>query len=218
MAADPCARHEALWRDRETYPPVAYIHEGARWWRAAHGLSEPGDLTRRRAPCVEGVAIARAYESTPDASANPFVRLAYRQLAAETRAMFDFTVRELKIRVDYTDEPEPYATAVEQAEDLRLNHHITTESGLGGDHTLLTREEYDRFRTVHDVYGHAGVGTGFDRHGEYQAFLEHCSMYYGLARWAMASEYRGVNASLWAGNAVGAGRAVLLPPKLIFAE
>ena len=215
---DPCLLDETLWRTREAYPPVAFINAGVRRWRAVHRLPEPGDLSQRRAPCAEGVAIAAAYEAAPDASNSPFVRAAYRQLAEQTRAMFEFTTRTLGITVTYTDESEPYATGAEQAEDLRIHRRIVTESGLGGDHTLLTREEYDHFRTVHDVYGHAGIGSGFDRHGEYQAFLEHYSMYDGLARWAMASEYRGVNTSLWAGHAIGAGKAVLLRPSLVYPE
>src|SRR5207244_312874 len=84
----------------------------------------------------------------------------------------------------------------------------------------MTTEEYDRFRAVHDIFGHAGVGGGFDRHGEYQAWLEHMSMYTGSGRDAMSSEYRGVNSAMWASGILGmkspgTGKSVLLPKELV---
>lgn len=65
----------------------------------------------------------------------------------------------------------------------------------------------------HDVFGHVAIGSGFDRHGEYAAWLHHNSMYTGEARRAMSTEYHGSNSAAWNG---GTPRAVadLLPDEL----
>jgi hypothetical protein len=63
-------------------------------------------------------------------------------------------------------------------------------------HPFLSVDEYDTFRAVHDFFGHAAVGTGFDRHGEFQAWLHHLSLYTGLAAAAASSELHLENCTL----------------------
>ena len=215
------AEHERLWRERELYEPVEFLADAVTRWRERHGLP-PFDADRCRATRADlwrGKMIAMMWERLPDRSRVPLVREAYRQLVEQTEEMWRFAVEELGMCCATTVEPgiEPYATGAEQAAEIVRDRRIITETGLGKEHPLMTREQYDMFRAVHDLFGHAALGTGFDRHGEYQAFLSHCAMYFDLGRWAMASEYRGVNSSLWAGHAVGAGKAALLPRGVVFA-
>ena len=118
------------------------------------------------------------------------------------------------ITVDFTDQVDPYATAEEQRNDLEQNHHLTIQSGLGGDHSgTMTQEEYDRFRsgprrvrTRRDrirvrpsrrVRGVAGSRCDVPRQG----------------RRAMSTEYHGVNSAMWTGapGSPGTGKSVLLP-------
>ena len=84
--------------------------------------------------------------------------------------------------------PKSNATTREQ------NHHLTIQSGLGGDHSgTMTQEEYDRFRAVHDVFGHAGIGSGSDRHGEYRGVAGSRCDVPRQGRRAMSTEYHGAN-------------------------
>jgi hypothetical protein len=223
-------KDEVIWRTRERYAPVAFIAEGASRWRRDRGLPEPRDrIADQRADLAEADRVARAFESAPDESADPRVRAAYEEFKRQSQAMWDFMTapepKGLGVRVDFQTAAEggftpgtgPYKSAAEQAEDLRRNRHITIESGLGGEHgSTMTVAEYDRFRAVHDVFGHAGVGGGFDRHGEYQAWLAHETMYEGEGARAMSSEYHGVNTALWTGapGTPGTGRSVLLEGEL----
>jgi Zeta toxin len=227
----PDSKHALLFETRERYEPVDYIAAGAARWRAEHNLPEPAvDLSEIPAPLDKANLVARAYEATPDQGNDPRVQQAFFAFKEQTEEMWDYMTKPeseggLGIKIDFFTDPDParfgigpYANATEQAEDLRQNHHMSTEHGLGGAHELtMTEDEYDRFRAVHDVFGHAGIGGGFDRHGEYQAYLSHSSMYTGDGRRAMASEYHGVNTAMWGGEpgSPGTGKSILLPEELI---
>jgi hypothetical protein len=227
----PEAKHALLFEIRETYEPVDYIADGMRRWREMNGLPEPQvNIAEIPANRDKSFVVARVFEEIPDQADDPRVQEAFTEFKRQTEEMWDFMTRPeseggLGITVEFwTDEnPEnfgtgPYPDATAQAEDLRVNRRIKLESGLGGEHeATMTRDEYDRFRAVHDVFGHAGIGSGFDRHGEYQAYLAHASMYYGDGHRAMASEYHGVNSAAWSGEqgSPGTGKSVLLPEVLI---
>ncbi len=60
---------------------------------------------------------------------------------------------------------------------------------------------YYRFRAVHDLIGHVATGYGFDRDGEYSAWLVQRTLYTGLAGWAAATELHGQIS----GSGVGSG-------------
>lgn len=199
-----------VWATREVYEPVPYIAEALR--KSGVPLEA---IKRHKAPSIRGTQVARAWEQTPDNSQDELTRMAYREMARQTDELFRLVTHDLGCRVKWSDEPEPYDTAVDQARDLARNKRLVTAWGLGRNHPCLTDEEYARFRAVHDFFGHAGIGGGFDRHGEYQAWLVHAAMYRGLGAWAMSSEYRGVNSSLVFGNNAGTGKAALIPLKLI---
>ena len=213
---DARKKHEMIFQLRETPEPVPFIAEGMRHWRSNRGLPEPDiAINSVRAPLDKAVAVGKAFALTPDQAHDPRVQAAFADFARQNDEMWSFATRSeaeggLGIKVTFSLSPdEPYQSAAEQADDLRINRHITTQSGLGGKHTLLTRYQYDRFRAVHDIFGHAAIGGGFDRHGEYQAWLAHMSMYVPPGASAMASEYHGVNSNMWvqAAETVGTGRA-----------
>lgn len=221
----PDQKNAILFETRERYEPVDYIVAGAKQWRKKHNLPDPTiDLVTVPVPMEKADEVARAFEQTPDQADDPKVQAAFADFKRQSAEMFNWMVRDeadggLGIHVDWTTKKDPYPSATAQAEDLRKNHHITIESRLGGAHELsMTTAEYDQFRAVHDTFGHAGVGGGFDRHGEYEAYLMHRSMYQGDGAWAMTSEYHGVNTAMWGGdptNPGGTGKTILLPIDLV---
>ena len=71
----------------------------------------------------------------------------------------------------------------------RYRRHPLLDTSVGGT--------YDRFRAVHDLVSHAWLGYGFDRHGEFSAWLAELRIYDGLARWALATELHGEHSVLW---------------------
>lgn len=99
------------------------------------------------------------------------------------------------IRVQVMDD-DPYSGPSELAADLRKREIKTLSTRSTGSHAFFTDEENDMFRAVHDVFGHAGIGRGFGRHGEEAAFRSHRQMYSPAAHAALASETRGQNSYL----------------------
>ncbi len=83
-----------------------------------------------------------------------------------------------RLYIELTDNPEPYATAEEQAEDIASGHF--TVSTANSEHPIWSVQQNVNFRIWHDVEGHTGwvdgapvAGApvyGFDRAGEVAAY------------------------------------------------
>ena len=149
---------------------------------------------------VRGKRIAATYMAAP--TFDPAALAAYEAFRRETREQFDFLTRPTRrggLGVDVQpSKVDPYLDAIAMTWDL-LEHNrlkIYATGGPGNEHPLLTNGENDMFRAVHDAFGHAATGRGFDRHGEEAAWLKHGSMYSPLARKAMTTETRGQNSTL----------------------
>ena len=74
---------------------------------------------------------------------------------------------------------------------------------------------YYRFRAVHDLIGDVATGYGFDRDGEYSAWLVQRTLYTGLARWGAATELHGQISALWVTGQFAEHKAVLLDCDLL---
>ena len=99
----------------------------------------------------------------------------------------------LGITVRVVDE-DPYPDAESMVADVRQRRlKVWASSATGNPHPYLSDGENDMFRAVHDVFGHAAAGRGFDPHGEEAAWLKHSGMYSPLARRALTTETRGQN-------------------------
>lgn len=136
--------------------------------------------------------MAKVYEglkSTPD---DPEVRAAYKALADETRAQYE-EIQKAGYTIEFVD-ADPYKTSKEMMEDVRNNKTLKVyRTAEDQAHPILTREENDLFRAVHDFFGHNREGNQFGPLGEERAFRDHSEMFSPLARRAMATETRGQN-------------------------
>jgi len=162
--------------------------------------------------------IAEAYEALPvNDLANPDVRRAYEELAAEVLEQYDA----LPIKVEIFDgKGEPYTkgkkvSSAKMRQDILHNNHLfifgTEVAGFGppgvtyDNHPLLEdagrKDENgvpllfnDLFRAVHDYYAHTIQVTTFGPKGEEAAWATHMEMTKSpWARWALTSETRGQN-------------------------
>ena len=99
--------------------------------------------------------------------------------------------------------------------DIRDNSHLSVLStATTGGHPLLTNDQNDMFRAVHDAFGHAATGRGFDPHGEEAAFRSHYAMFSPDAQPAMATETRGQNSALNYGGPGGTPLEGFAPQKI----
>jgi hypothetical protein len=168
-------------------------------------------------------AVAAAYAGARTRR-DPLTRAAYARLAAECdRLLRRITspARPGAVRVRWTTCAEPYAGAGELIASVtgdRLLEVVTVAADPHRRHPLLDSTRggaYDRFRAVHDILGHAGLGLGFDRHGELATWLYQERFHSPLARRALATELHGQHSVLWTTGQMAEPKAVLLDPPLL---
>lgn len=180
----------------------------------------------RRPPSYGGVVttpemqgtLAEAYRRLP--SYDPAAEHSFRAMRDETVAQFQHMTAPrsrggLGIQVETTDQ-DPYSGPAGLMQDLFHDRRMKVLSTRStGSHPFFSDDENDMFRAVHDVFGHAGTGRGFDRHGEEAAFQSHARMFSPLARMALATETRGQNAALiHSGGQFQEQKIALLPRRL----
>jgi hypothetical protein len=92
-----------------------------------------------------------------------------------------------------------YTDSGEMLRDIIGHNHLTVFRG-GDRHEFLNKVDSntglssnEKFRAVHDYFGHGIKGNPFGAKGEEIAFASHQQMYSPLARIAMAAETRGQN-------------------------
>lgn len=97
------------------------------------------------------------------------VRRSYRALGRESVRLADVARGCLGVRVAFSDE-EAYTSGGDLCADLR--EHGTLVLVREAPHPLLGTTAFDALRVVHDVFGHAALGVGFDLQSEYAAWLQ----------------------------------------------
>jgi hypothetical protein len=174
--------------ESKVYEPVRIAHLGADAYVARQALTEyaPVDFSAIVACPERGQRIAALYAVAPRLERAALA--SYRAFCRETDEQYDFLTGPtryggLGVRVETTDE-DPYPDAGAMLHDLTEHHRLKVfaTAACGNPRPLLSDEENDRFRAVHDFFGHAGTGRGFDQHGEEAAWVKHARMYSPLAR------------------------------------
>lgn len=153
---------------------------------------------------------------------DPLVALAYQHLETQTDQQFAVLTDPhgpYRINVVATNEAAPYRDAAELIASVLTSRILeVTRCPADRAHPLLGREPggaYDRLRAVHDLIGHVATGYGFDRDGEYSAWLMQRDLYTGLACWAAATELHGEVSALWATRQFAEHKAILLDRDLL---
>lgn len=150
--------------------------------------------------------MADVYNRTPSTPDDPETIRGYRALIDETREQLRVMEEDLGIRIEYVKEDpynvigkdgQPVPSSKLMMEDVvnnkRLQVRDSADDFATNPHPIFTVDENNMFRAVHDFFGHAGSGRGFDAAGEEAAWLSHSQMFTPLARRAMTTETRGQN-------------------------
>ena len=173
--------------------------------------------------------IARWYNGATSDPTDPEVIRAYQKLSEEVDEQYKYMTEDLGIKVEFTDTdpymrtlddgrvvPDSAAMMADVLENKTLKVFRTAEDQT---HPILSKDANDKFRAVHDFFGHASSGRGFAADGEEAAWISHSLMFSPLARRAMTSETRGQNS--WVnkygvdenGNVVFAEQKATLAPE-----
>jgi hypothetical protein len=156
--------------------------------------------------------------------ADPKVAVAYQGLERQSDRLFRALTRgdsTSQVRVVFTRCRAPYEHDEEMIAAVRATGELevtTCAADRGRVHPLLGSERggaYDRFRAVHDLIGHVQTGQGFDRHGEFAAWLAQDRFYRGPARAALATELHAEHSVCWTTGAFSEHKAALLPPRVM---
>lgn len=200
-----------------SFEPVGYLAAGAR--RFGNRIAQPPADVYGRVyfDPILGAAIADAFLAAPVRDERAYG--AYAAFCRETVRQFHFLVGRpefggLGLTVRVVDE-DPYPDAAAMVADIRARRLLVFSSAASENpHPYLSDGENDMFRAVHDAFGHAASGRGFDRHGEEAAWLKHAAMYSPRARRAMTTETRGQLSTLILSTSNGhfpRQKAALLP-------
>ena len=134
--------------------------------------------------------IADIYESLPKVDTDAIDE--YESLASEVEEQFDFMTKELGIKVEFVDN-DPYKSSKEMFDDASKGVLKVLSTQTTGAHPLFSNNQNDKFRAVHDYFGHAATGRGFGQDGEEAAWVHHSQMFTEKARAALTTETRGQN-------------------------
>lgn len=179
--------------------------EGAARYASDMGLVRPNRFDNVIVNYPQGRKIAQEYEAAPsfDKTAVPH----YKAMAEETKRQYDFlTAPKARggLGVDVTvSKDDPYKRAADMMKDAAQSKFKVLSTQITGGHPYFSNDENDMFRAVHDYFGHAATGRGFDPHGEEAAFRSHYAMFSPKARPAMATETRGQNSAINFGSDPG---------------
>lgn len=137
--------------------------------------------------------VAQAYEELQHNPNDPKVREAYGALVSE----IDDQYKNLPVKIEFVD-TDPYKSSKEMMSDVRENGRLKVYRG-GEPHELLAAKDEnglthnEKFRAIHDYYGHAAYGYGFNAHGEENAYVEHNKLFSPTAQPALLTETKGQN-------------------------
>jgi hypothetical protein len=168
--------------------------------------------------------VARSVADWFTAAAPPgdAVHRSYQALARETERLFEITQRHLGVRVSYLRvEGDPYDGAAELCAELREHGSMMLTTIAGQErHPLLDSAEggiVDQLRVVHDVFGHAALGVGFDLQSEFATWLQCRTLFSDEARPAAFCELVGAVTAFVTTGAKPGLRAALPPAGLLAA-
>jgi hypothetical protein len=181
------------------FEPVDVAASGARSYTGGKWSDEGlGDV---QVDHQRGFAQYKAYEAGAKQAPSDELLKSYASMREHVNRQYDHMTRPAEaggmgVTHEVTAE-DPYPNPHAMREDLATNRRLRTlATSSTGPHDFFSNEENDRFRAVHDMFGHAAIGRGFSRHGEEAAFMSHRQMFPPEAHRALASETRGQNSYL----------------------
>jgi hypothetical protein len=208
---------------------ISFLRHGARRYAARQGATYSSEgLDQLQADPTFQHRVAAHYEGAQSHVNDHRVKAAYTALADEVHQQYEYLTRPrhqggLGVNVEFEPELEGtsiYPTHEHLIEDIRQNRRMrvnktgSSEADQAVGHPFLDPDTNDKFRAVHDAFGHAAIGRSFSRHGEEAAYHSHAQMFSATAVPALAAETRMQNSALNYGKNPGVfpeQKAVIAP-------
>jgi hypothetical protein len=106
------------------------------------------------------IVVAEAYQKAP--TSDPRASEAYKAMVASTQRLFQQVNK--MVNVQFTKD-DPYKGPEDAAQDVIQNKNLSVFSG-GSPHPVMSDEQNNMFRTIHDYYTHVGKNIGPSKRGE----------------------------------------------------
>ena len=202
--------------DRYPVDSVKSARDGAKEYAFKKGLKtdETIDYTKVVANRARASRIADVYENLPTMDRDAVDE--YEALASEVEEQFDFMTKTLGVKVEFVA-TDPYKTSQEMFQDVSRGNLKVLQTETTGAHPLFSDAQNNKFRAVHDYFGHAATGRGFGQDGEESAWVHHSQMFTEKARGALTTETRGQNSFFNNRGKQFADQKVALLPKEFWA-
>lgn len=206
----------AGWANSQSFAPSQLATQGTQGYHNLMGTqSTPMDFSRPLRTRKSVQDVGRAYDSLPDF--DPRATKHFDAMRDEVGKQYDHLTNTMGVHVQPVSF-DPYPDVHHMVNDLQNNKRLQVLSTAStGGHPYFSDEDNDKFRAVHDAFGHAATGRGFDRHGEEAAYLKHAQMFSPAARSALASETRGQNSSLILNGQFGPQKVATMDPRMFTA-
>lgn len=202
------------WDVHRAFEPNQNMVAGAQSYNRLMHLPDPHDQPYQHIATNKNniVQVGRTYDALPefDRAAIP----SFEAMRHEVSSQYHHLTNTMGVHVQPVAY-DPYKNVHEMHNDLLNNKRLKVlNTETTGGHPFFTNEENDKFRAVHDAFGHAATGRSFDANGEEAAWMAHSKMFSRHALPALTSETRGQNASLHLNGNFGPQRIALLPRHL----
>jgi glutaredoxin-like protein NrdH len=201
------------WQRHVAFTPLGSAVAGARAYASKTGLADPHtiDYSKIRQDPDTVRTVGRHYDSLPNLDPTSIPH--YDAMRREVNNQFDHLTNTMGVHVQATDH-DPYSDVHEMVHDVANNKTLKVlGTHATGSHPFFSDVENDKFRAVHDFFGHAATGRSFDRHGEQAAYLAHAQMFSPHALPALASETKGQNTSLILNGHFGPQKMATMDPQ-----
>jgi len=171
---------------------VKSARDGAKEYAFKAGIKQDDSIDYQKTVANRARAsrIADAYDELPTVDEDAFE--SYTALATEVEAQFEYMTKTLGVKVEFVAD-DPYKTSREMFADVSKGVLKVLSTASTGSHPFFSDEQNDKFRAVHDFFGHAATGRGFGQDGEESAWVHHSQMFTETARGALTTETRGQN-------------------------
>lgn len=216
LASAPTFTDPRGWTPHASFSPSPLARQGATAYASLMGMGDPHSgavnyASARREP-EELRRTAKAYDALPAFDPNAVKH--FDAVRRGVNSQYDFMTKRLGIKVQPTDY-DPYPDVHAMVNDVNNNKTLKVLSTAAtGGHPYFDDQTNDRFRAMHDFFGHAATGRSFDRHGEEAAYLAHAAMFHPQARPALNTELRGQNSSLIYNGGFAPQKIATLPNQL----
>ena len=195
---------------RGDYSRVGSVESGAKSYTQAQGLAyRPSSAFAGVKADPNNIAAiglsVRGQQGVPT-HISPQMHASYKALNEGINQQYEHITRPkheggMGISIEVSKE-DPYPSMKEARHDVVRNSRMRvlateTASGPSGEmHPMMSPAQNDKFRAVHDIFGHLAIGRDTTRHGEEAAAQHHAQMFPPAAHAALFSETRAQNSAL----------------------